>query len=293
MSGPATFAPRRCFAPAKINWHLAVGGTRDDGFHALASIFETVTLGDTLEIAPGDRPGLALATPEGIPDDARNTVAKADAALRARIPDLPPLRVTLEKRIPHEAGLGGGSSDAGCYLLAVNALLNLNLDEAALRGLALAAGSDAPFFIRGGRAAVTGRGEVIEWLPDAPPVALLVVMPAARSSTAAAYRALNRPALADCPPGAVPSAADPRSPEFLRTLRNDFASVMPAEVLAPHARIAAFGGLPFLSGSGAASFGVFPDASTRDAALTALTGEFPGLFPARTLGRAEYLAAFR
>ncbi len=287
MSGPRKFP-----APAKINWHLAVGGRRPDGFHAVASLFETIALCDTLEISAGGAGGLTLRAPAGIPADARNTIAKADAALRKKIPGLPALSVALEKNVPHEAGLGGGSSDAAAYLLAVNSLLGLALDEAALRELALAAGSDAPFFVRGGRAAATGRGERLRWLEDAPPVELLLVMPAAKSPTAEAYRALNRPPGDDASAGPVPEAADPRAPRFLRALRNDFEPVMPAAVRAPIDEMRALGGIAFLSGSGAASCGRFPDAASLAAAESALRGRHPLVARVRTLPRTDYLAQF-
>ncbi len=275
-------------APAKINWHLAIGGRRTDGFHELRSLFETIDLCDTLTIAVqphGDAPGLSLQTPAGIPNDERNTIAKADAAIRRLLPQLPAISVALNKEIPHEAGLGGGSSDAACYLLAVNELLPLNLPLETLVQLALAAGSDVPFFLTGGRARVAGRGELVEPLSAAPPLELLLIMPNAKSSTTAAYRALNRPAgefqMMDIPAG------DSRSQEFMTTCRNDFESVMPPEILAPIACMKALGGNARLSGSGAASFGWFSSEAALANAERELRNEFPFVRRVRTLPRTD------
>lgn len=274
-------------APAKINWHLAVGGRRPDGYHDLCSLFETIDLCDSLTLAikmDGGASGLSLHTPPGIPADERNTVAKADAALRRLLPQLPAIAVVLHKEIPHEAGLGGGSSDAACFLRAVNELLSLNLPLESLAQLALEVGSDVPYFLTGGRARVTGRGEIVETLPDAPRVELLVIMPDAKSSTAEAYRALHRPA-GEFPMQDVP-AGDPRSPEFMLACRNDFEAVMPPEILAPIARMKALGGDARLSGSGAASFGWFEGETALARAERELRNEFPFVHRVRTRPRA-------
>ena len=197
-------------APAKINWHLAVGARRSDGFHELRSLFETIDLCDTLTITVqphGDAPVLSLQTPAGIPNDERNTIAKADAELRRLLPQLPAISVALKKEIPHEAGLGGGSSDAACYLHAVNELLQLNLPLDALAQLALEVGSDVPFFLTGGRARGAGRGEIVTPLPDAPVVEVLLIMPAAT-----AERVDGGPSAKPQPPPPAPHSFAPHAP---------------------------------------------------------------------------------
>jgi 4-diphosphocytidyl-2-C-methyl-D-erythritol kinase len=281
------------FAPAKINWHLAVGGKRPDGYHEIYSHFETIDLCDRLHLEISGEPGgLTLATPEGIPDDGRNTIAKADAALRKLRPELSAVKARLEKGIPHEAGLGGGSSDAAVYLLALNALEHLALSHHELLRLALAVGSDVPFFLHGGHGVVRGRGESVEERPDEPPAELFLVMPRARSATPEAYRMLHRPAAEESPLPEFSPEAGLRERAFLDVCKNDFESVMPDEVLAPLRAIRRLGGLGFLSGSGAASFGWFPDEPAPERALRELTALFPFVRRVRTLSRLEYLKQF-
>ncbi len=288
-------------APAKINWHLAVGGKRPDGYHEIESLFETIDLCDRLHVDVGNTPaGLSLVTPEGIPSDGRNTIAKADAALREILPGLPAVSVRLEKAIPHEAGLGGGSSDAACYLLAINARLQLKLSNDELVRIALSVGSDVPFFLCGGMALASGRGEYVEPFFDDPEIKLLLVMPDARSPTADAYHALNRSLLTELPTrkeygsafSILCSCEDRRLAHFREHCRNDFEAVMPDAITAPLRAIRERGGLGFLSGSGAASFGWFWDETELRSACAELTPMFPFVRIVRTLSRNDYLKQF-
>lgn len=288
-------------APAKINWHLAVGGKRPDGYHEIESLFETIDLCDRLLVEISESSGgLSLTTPAGIPADSRNTIVKADAALREIRPGLPAVSVRLEKEIPHEAGLGGGSSDAACYLLAMNAQLQLKLSYAELERIALAVGSDVPFFLCGGMALASGRGEHVEPFFDDPEVKLLLVMPDAKSPTTDAYRALNRSLMKELPPrkpygsqfSVQCSCDDRRSTAFLACCHNDFEAVMPETVTAPLRAIRERGGRGFLSGSGAASFGWFWCETELRSAYADLNLIFPIVRIVRTLGREEYLKQF-
>jgi 4-diphosphocytidyl-2-C-methyl-D-erythritol kinase len=280
-------------APAKINWHLAVGGKRADGYHEIYSHFETIDLCDKLHVQISDQPGgLTLITPEGIPDDGRNTIAKADAALRRARPELPAVRVRLEKEIPHEAGLGGGSSDAAVYLLALNARAHLALSHQELTRLALEAGSDVPFFLHGGHAIVRGRGERVTERPDEPPADLLLILPRARSATPDAYRMLHRPAAGEFPLPEFIGRAELRDRAFLDRCANDFEAVMPDEVLAPQRAIRRLGERPFLSGSGAASFAWFHSEPAAEYASRELSALFPFVRIVRTLSRKDFMQQF-
>ncbi|HEY6843661.1 MAG TPA: 4-(cytidine 5'-diphospho)-2-C-methyl-D-erythritol kinase, partial [Thermoanaerobaculia bacterium] len=143
-------------AHAKINWSLRVTGKRDDGYHDIETLFQTISLHDTLTIEPADTLELTCSDPS-IPTDDTNLVMRAAkaAGLTARI--------HLEKRIPAGGGLGGGSSDAAAVL---------SFAKKFDGNIALSIGSDVPFFIHGGTQYATGRGDLLTPLPSVAPVPL-------------------------------------------------------------------------------------------------------------------------
>lgn len=174
---------------AKVNLTLEVLGRRPDGYHELRSTFLRIGLSDRLTMAPGRGPTdqLTLTGVVGAPVDA-NLVLRALAALRAHAGvALPSLDVTLEKRIPVAAGLGGGSSDASSALKLAQAAWGIGLSPTDEASLAASLGSDVPFFMAACAAArVEGRGERL--VPIEPPAsALLLVTPPLSLSTAAVY----------------------------------------------------------------------------------------------------------
>lgn len=183
-------------AYAKINLTLDVFSKRADGYHSLASVLQTISLHDTLTLTPTDAPGIALTcdAPEefAVPTDELNLAFRAvKTALEAAGRTDCGLEIHLEKRIPAQAGLGGGSSDAASALIGANRLLDLGLDAKRLHELAASLGSDVPFFLAGGAAAARGRGEILTPLPDIEPFWLVVVKPAIGVSTAWAYAQLD------------------------------------------------------------------------------------------------------
>ncbi len=187
----------RVSAPAKINLHLEVLGQRGDGFHGLETVFQTLALSDELEVelTPGGEGITLTCSDSSIPADASNLAWKAAAAVLARRPGSGSVTVRLTKHIPHGAGLGGGSSDAAAVLLALNAQLRTHhstaLTPAELAAIALELGSDVPFFLRGGTAHATGRGEELTALPDLPPTVVTLLMPPVQLPTPAVFRALT------------------------------------------------------------------------------------------------------
>lgn len=185
-------APYVVIAPAKVNLFLEVLGRRDDGFHALETVFQTLALHDTVTVdhAPGDGITLHCDDPS-LPVDAGNLAWRAAAAWQ-RLAGLPGrLAITLTKRIPVGAGLGGGSSDAAAVLRGLQRLAPKPLTDAVLAGLASELGSDVPFFLLGGCAHATGRGEVLTALADLPPLPVTVVQPAVGCPTPAVFAALS------------------------------------------------------------------------------------------------------
>jgi 4-diphosphocytidyl-2-C-methyl-D-erythritol kinase len=151
----------RCYA--KVNLSLEILGKRADGFHELASLVHTVNLGDDLRVEPADE---LLTRVEGLAiDPETNLVARAAELLSLTLQDRRGAELSLLKRIPAAAGLGGGSSDAAATLAALNALWGARLSPAQLMPLAAQLGSDVPFFLRGGAALMSGRGEALGPLP--------------------------------------------------------------------------------------------------------------------------------
>jgi len=181
-------------AYAKLNLYLDVLGRRADGFHRLETIFQTIALHDVITIRrDAQRSGIELICDDpGIPADATNLVWRAAAAFIAgREWEAGHLALHLCKGIPHGAGLGGGSSDAAAVLRLLAQMLPGWHDDASLRCLAAALGSDVPFFLVGGTAHGAERGEVLTPLADLPPAAVTVVMPMARLPTPAVFNALT------------------------------------------------------------------------------------------------------
>ncbi len=170
-------------APAKINWTLEVLGRRDDGYHEIRSVLQTIDLRDELEFFPADRLLLEAEAPQQLPPKASPPLAEAEAdlilrAARSLGANERGALIRLRKRIPPAAGLGGGSSDAAATLRAVACLWGLPLSQSALADAAATLGSDVPFFLHGGTALAQGRGERVTPLPDAPMAWLVLVVPA-------------------------------------------------------------------------------------------------------------------
>jgi 4-diphosphocytidyl-2-C-methyl-D-erythritol kinase len=186
------------YTPAKVNLFLNVLGRRKDGFHELCSLMQAIGLWDRLDVTPRLKkdgttsPIRFRCNLPALEQDPQNNLLVRAYYHFWQQTGLPPLAldVFLEKGIPLQAGLGGGSSDAAAMLLVLDHLAHTHLGTARLRQMATALGSDVPFFISGGRAWATGRGEIIEPLPNDPSAwPLILVKPRMLGSeTAAAYR---------------------------------------------------------------------------------------------------------
>lgn len=158
-------------AQAKLNLSLAITGRRADGFHELVSLVAPIALADTLTLDVGRPLGLTCDDP-ALPVDGANLVLKAAVAYARRRPAAPTGRFHLAKRVPHGAGLGGGSADAAAALRLLDRASGDPLGPAELEVLAAEVGSDCPFFVRGQAAVMRGRGERLELLPPAARAAL-------------------------------------------------------------------------------------------------------------------------
>jgi 4-diphosphocytidyl-2-C-methyl-D-erythritol kinase len=161
-------------APAKVNLILEVTGRRQDGYHDIASVMQAIDLADRVRLTPAVDIELALVGEElrGVPFEGPRNLAYAAAQALMAMAGSTGLgaRIELDKRIPAGMGLGGGSTDAAAVLRGLNRLWGLDLRDDDLLDVAAAVGSDVPFFIVGGAALVTGRGEQVKALPDPPPL---------------------------------------------------------------------------------------------------------------------------
>lgn len=249
---------------AKINLGLRILRRRPDGYHDIESCMLPIGWADqlTVEIATGAaEDSYEIAGLAGDLPIERNLIYKAVQLLRAHHHDIPPLRLKLEKRIPSEAGLGGGSADAAYTLLAVNELCYLGLSTAQLETLAGELGSDCPFFIQSRPVLVTGRGERLT--PLTMPSALLgkwllVVKPPIGMSTAEAYRQVTRHPEAE---GKLVALLEQPIEQWQELIVNDFEPVVFAhypELAALRDKLYHYGALyAAMSGSGTALYALF------------------------------------
>lgn len=286
-------SPLRVRSFAKLNLALSVLGRRTDGYHDIQTIFQSIDLGDELEFRASSRLELYC---DDLPDVRveDNLVWKAAASLASILPEKRGAAITLKKKIPAGAGLGGGSSNAAATLLGLCRFWNAAIPETVLTSLAARLGSDVPFFLSGGTALGTGRGESIHPLPDTPERAMVVIFPGIRVSTAEAYRSLNL--------GLTSSKEDHRIQRFcsqvksgaysLASIFNDFeVSIPPAypPIMEAKSFLQMRGAIAsMLSGSGSSVFGFFSDEESALAAAREAVPEAWRVFPAKTLSRAEY-----
>lgn len=188
-------------AYAKVNLTLDVLGKRADGYHDLKSVMQTLSLRDDIEIDVGTgKPWVLRCDKEGIPCDERNLAwkaAKLYCDTMKKDPDGLEIRIT--KRIPSEAGLGGGSADAAAVLRALNDHYGNPLSILALAELGAQVGSDVPFCVVGGTVMCEGRGERLRKLPDMPDCIFVVVKPDFSISTPELYRKIDEKVIARRP----------------------------------------------------------------------------------------------
>lgn len=251
------------YAPAKINWTLNVTGTRPDGYHELDMLMQTVELHDTLELAEDERLSLTCGR-EDVPCDERNLVMRAARALQAACGCEKGARMRLVKRIPAQAGLGGGSSDCAAALRGLNALWGLNLCEGRLHEIGLRLGADVPFCLTGGLCRARGLGEVLAPLPSKSRQVLLV-KPAQGLSTPEVFHAfdrLKRPEAADNEAAARALALgdDELLARSARNMLTDAAISLCPEVRETLLALRELGAsFCTMSGSGSACLALFPE----------------------------------
>ena len=247
-------------AAAKVNLALEILSRRPDGYHEIATVMQTVDLSDRLVLEEADSLEVRTSAP-GVPSDERNLAYRAAAALRQAAGIEYGARITLDKRIPVAAGLGGGSTDAAATLVGLNRLWGLRWPVERLEELAVGLGMDVPFFLRGGAAMATGRGERLRPLSGAA-LALVLVNPRFAVSTADMYGRVTPSMYSDG--GRARDAASAletrRSSRVARTLYNGLEVAARAaypQIGHMQAALVAAGALgAAMSGSGPTVFGV-------------------------------------
>ncbi len=274
-------------APAKLNLGLRILGKRDDGFHNILSIFQTVGLCDELTLTSSTETGIECDN-AGVPKGDDNLILRAEDKFRKYSGISSPVRFILKKRIPVGAGLGGGSSDAAASLRGLKDFHGAEIQDNALSECAAELGSDIPFLLRGGTAIVSGRGECadfVEWPFD---FTYVIVYPGFGVPTAWAYGNIDN----FFDDGGVYRAATEKlkeenleAGEFFNALRNDFEPV----VFGKHTALKEIktslmergASAALLTGSGSAMFGIFEEKKDAEKCARLFKNDFTDVFTVR------------
>ena len=265
---------------AKINLTLQVGPRREDGFHDVRTLMQSIAISDTLTVSPRPGPFALLSRSPGVPDDRSNLVWRAAELMwRAigRTGDPRDAHIRLDKQIPVSAGLGGGSADAAAALVGLNQVWEGRRSRRDLMTIAAGLGSDVPFFLQGGTAIGLGRGDELYPVDDVLKFGVIVIKPSFGVATADAYRWLDEDRNGAAGGADGESSGGVRVSEvevgwstgpvrLLNDLQEPVGRRHPAigEMVSGCIREGALGAA--MTGSGSAVFGLFPDSVARRAA---------------------------
>ena len=278
---------------AKLNISLDVTSRRDDGFHELAMVMQTVSLCDELEIAlRGDGQVRASSNLHFIPCDERNLAVRAALRFLEAVGESGQgVLIRMQKRIPVGAGMGGGSADAAAVLRGMNRLYDFPLSRQELEALASQVGSDVAFCITGGTALARGRGELLTDLPDFPACTFVICKPEFSISTPELYRKLDSAPIRHHPDtaGLVQAICEGKLEDVCRRMYNVFEDVDDRRLrtvseiksrLLDHRCLGAI-----MTGTGSAVFGIFREDETARQACQALRSEYRFVCTAKPAGR--------
>ena len=289
---------------AKVNLGLEVLGLREDGYHELRTIFQTISLHDDVTLRLTRKPGVSVRCDHpAVPKDGSNLAAKAALVLARHAGREGGVAITIEKRIPVAGGLGGGSSNAATVLIGLDRLWRLGLGPSGLNPLARRIGADVPFFLFGGTALGLARGDEIYPLQRQVRGELVLVDPGRPVSTAAVFRRtaarltprensntifrfVSRDLEADAGFSALSNDLERAALEEAPGLRQAVVSIR-GLLVREGARLAV------LSGSGSSYFGLFDDAPKARRAASALRAEGFAVHRCRTLSLDQYRRALR
>ena len=274
---------------AKLNLSLDVLGKLADGYHEMKMVMQTASLSDDIRIElTGDGAVTAQSNFAFLPKDENNIAAKAAAAFFAAA-ELPGAgaRITLRKRIPVGAGLGGGSADAAAVLRGLNELTGAKLDADALEALGAGLGSDVPFCIRGGTRLAVGRGERLLPAPEMTMCGIVICKPRFSIRTPELFARIDgrRSRVRPDTDGLLAAMAAGDTEGLARRMYNVFEDVLPrrcSEIGAIKSTLLDLGALgAVMSGTGSAVFGLFPAPEDADRAASALRAQYRECFAAR------------
>lgn len=276
-------------AYAKINLTLDVLGKREDGYHDLKSVMQTISLRDDIEIDIGTgKPWVLRCDKEGIPCDERNLAWKA-AKLYCDVMKKEPngLEIRITKRIPSQAGLGGGSADAAAVLRALNDHYGNPLSILALAELGAQVGSDVPFCVVGGTVMCEGRGERLRKLPDMPDCIFVVVKPEFPVSTPELYQKIDEKPVSNRPDNQAMESAL-LAGDLLKVAHN-LRNVFDPVVTADHAELNyiksifhSYGAIGYqMSGSGSAVYAIVSEFEIAAVICNMLRDNYPQVFIAK------------
>ncbi len=274
---------------AKVNLTLDVLGKRPDGYHDLKSVMQTISIRDDIEIdLDTGKPWSLHCTKEGIPTDERNLAWKAAKVFFDTLKKDPNgIEIRITKRIPSEAGLGGGSADAAAVLRALNRHYGEPLSIMALAELGALVGSDVPFCTLCGTAMVEGRGERLRKLPDLPDCCFVVCKPDFSSSTPELYRKLDETEIAKRPDHQAMESALLAGDlgKIAENIHNVFDPVVTAEHLELNyikSIFNSYGAVAYqMTGSGSAVFAIVPDFEFAAVVCNMLKDNYPDVFIAK------------
>jgi len=273
-------------AYAKLNLTLDVLGKREDGYHDLQSVMQTISIRDDVEIDIGTgKPWSMQCSMEGIPCDERNLAWKAAKVFFDTIKKDPDgIEIRILKRIPVEAGMGGGSADAAAVLRALNRHYGNPLSIMALAELGSLVGSDVPFCVLCGTAMVEGRGERVRKLPDLPECVFVVCKPDFSVSTPALYKKIDSVAIPRRPDNKAMEAAllEGNLEKICQNIWNVFDPIVTDEHLELNyikSIFNSYGALGFqMTGSGSACFAVMPSFEYAAVVCNMLKENYPQVY---------------
>lgn len=282
-------------AYAKLNISLDVGNRREDGFHEMTMVMQSISLADAVTVTLNDTGKVRARTSlPFIPGDERNLAVKAALRyLEAIGRQGQGALIEIDKAVPVGAGMGGGSSDAAAVLRAMNALFDHALSTAELERLSCAVGSDVAFCVAGGTALATGRGERLEMLPALPDCAFVVCKPEFSISTPELFRKLDQMPLRHHPDtaGLLLAIREGQLSQVCRRMYNVFEDVDDRRMRTVSdikSRLLDAGALgAVMTGTGSAVFGVFAPGQALEGVCAPLRREYGFCESAVCVGRLE------
>ncbi len=275
---------------AKLNLTLDILRRREDGYHDLQMVMQSIDLADELTITPAEGEGAMSTTLSYLPSDGRNLAQMAAEAFRNAAGRGGQVDISIVKRIPVCAGMAGGSSDAAAVLRAMNELTGAGYTPAELAKIGEAVGSDVPYCVVGGTALAEGRGERLTPLPPLPPCRVVVCKPPFPISTPQLFSRVDVRKIARRPDteGMLAALADGDLTGVARRMYNVFEDVLEprrqAEINAIKAALIDCGALgAAMTGSGPTVFGLFDDPAAAESARARLSRSYQDVFLCRTL----------